>query len=148
MELFASIFLIFSSILKWCLILTMLSSDSYLSFWLSSTGCSYKKAVFTEKCAEKITKFYCSLWCFLKGIINKRRIRGRGWKATWRIGKTKTFRNSHPEVFLGKVFWKYAANLQDNTHAGVLFQQGCFATCTSACFATLLKSHFGMGIFL
>ena len=31
------------------------------------------------------------------------------------------FRSSHPEVFLEKVFWKYAANLQENTHAEVQF---------------------------
>ena len=39
-----------------------------------------------------------------------------------------------------KVFWKYAANLQENTHAKVLLQE--------ICFATLLKSHFGMGVLL
>ena len=37
-----------------------------------------------------------------------------------------------------KVFWKYAAHLQENTHAEVWFQESCFAT--------LLKSHFDMGI--
>ena len=37
-----------------------------------------------------------------------------------------------------KVFWKYAANLQENTE--VRFQQSCKAT--------LLKSHFGMGVLL
>ena len=55
---------------------------------------------------------------------------------------TALFRSSHPDVFLGKgvlkVFWKYAANLQENTHAEVWFQKSYFAT--------LLKSHFGMGI--
>ena len=39
-----------------------------------------------------------------------------------------------------KIFWKYAVNLQENTHAEVWFQYSCFAT--------LLKSHFGMGILL
>ena len=34
-----------------------------------------------------------------------------------------------------KVFWKYAANLQENTYAEV-------------CLATLLKSHFGIGVLL
>ena len=29
------------------------------------------------------------------------------------------FRSSHPEVFLRKGFLKYAANLQENTHAEV-----------------------------
>ena len=38
------------------------------------------------------------------------------------------------------VFWKYAANLQGNTHANMWFQESCNAT--------LLKSHFGMGILL
>ena len=47
-------------------------------------------------------------------------------------------RCSPPEVFLGKVFWKYAANLQETTHAKVRFHQSFFAT--------LLKSHFGMGV--
>ena len=39
-----------------------------------------------------------------------------------------------------KVFWKYAANLQENTHAEVRFQW--------ICFATLLKSHLGNGFLL
>ena len=30
--------------------------------------------------------------------------------------------SSRPEVFLKKVFWKYAHNLQENTHAKVRFQ--------------------------
>ena len=50
------------------------------------------------------------------------------------------YRSSHPEVFLSKVFWKYAANLQENTHAEVRFQKSCKAT--------LLKSDFGMGVLL
>ena len=37
---------------------------------------------------------------------------------------------------LKKVFWKYAANLLENTHEEVQFQ------------AILLKSHFGMGVLL
>ena len=32
------------------------------------------------------------------------------------------FRSSQPEEFPKKVFWKYAANLQENTHAEVQFQ--------------------------
>ena len=32
------------------------------------------------------------------------------------------FRKSHSEVLLKKVFWKYAANLQENTHAEVRLQ--------------------------
>ena len=39
-----------------------------------------------------------------------------------------------------KVFWKYVANLQENTHAKVQFQYSCKAT--------LLKSHFDMGVLL
>ena len=37
---------------------------------------------------------------------------------------SEKFRSSHPEVFLvkKKVLWKYAANLQENTHAEVWFQ--------------------------
>ena len=35
-----------------------------------------------------------------------------------------------------KVFWKYAINLQENTHAEVWFQKSCFAL------------HFNMGVFL
>ena len=31
-------------------------------------------------------------------------------------------RSSHQEVFLEKVFWKYPANLQENTHAEVRFR--------------------------
>ena len=31
-------------------------------------------------------------------------------------------RGSRPEVFLKKVLWKYAANLQENSHAEVRFQ--------------------------
>ena len=41
---------------------------------------------------------------------------------------------------LGKVFWKYAANLQKNTHTEVWFQERCFAT--------LFKSHMGMDVHL
>ena len=37
-----------------------------------------------------------------------------------------------------KVFWKYAADLQENTHAEMQFQQSCKVT--------LLKSHFGMDV--
>ena len=36
-----------------------------------------------------------------------------------------------------KVFWKYAASIQENTHPEMWFQQSCKTT--------LLKSHFGMG---
>ena len=39
-----------------------------------------------------------------------------------------------------KVFRKYAANLQENNHAEVRFQYSYFAT--------LLKSHFSVGVFL
>ena len=39
-----------------------------------------------------------------------------------------------------KAFWKYAANLLENTHAEMRFQ--CI------CFATLLKLHFGMDVLL
>ena len=39
-----------------------------------------------------------------------------------------------------KVFGKYAANLQENTHAEDRFQQSCLAN--------LLKLHFGMGVLL
>ena len=38
---------------------------------------------------------------------------------TWKV---LCFRSSHPEVFMKKVFWKYAANLQENTYAEVWFQ--------------------------
>ena len=41
---------------------------------------------------------------------------------------------------LEKVYWKYAANLQENTHAEMWFQQSYFAT--------LLISNFGMGVLL
>ena len=41
---------------------------------------------------------------------------------TFRMDTDKNFRSSHPEVFLEKVFWKYVANLQENTHAKVWFQ--------------------------
>ena len=44
---------------------------------------------------------------------------------------------SHPEVFLGNDALKIWAKLQENTHAEVWFQLNCFAS--------LLKSHFGMG---
>ena len=43
---------------------------------------------------------------------------------------------------LEKVFSKYAANLQENTHAEVRFQQSCKAI------ATLVESHVGMGVLL
>ena len=34
-------------------------------------------------------------------------------------------RSSYPEVFLRHLFWKYVANLQENTHAEVWFQSSC-----------------------
>ena len=37
-----------------------------------------------------------------------------------------------------KVFLKYAANLLENVHVGVRFQQSCKET--------LMKSHFGMEV--
>ena len=43
-------------------------------------------------------------------------------------------------AFSKNVFWKYTANLQETTYADVWFQQSFFAT--------LLKSYFGMGVFL
>ena len=50
-------------------------------------------------------------------------------------------RSNHLQFFLkNKVFWKYAANSQENTHAEVRYQYSCSAT--------LLKSHFGMGVLL
>ena len=36
--------------------------------------------------------------------------------------KNGRFIGRPPEVFLGKDVWKYAANLQENTHAEVWFQ--------------------------
>ena len=50
--------------------------------------------------------------------------------------ETAARRFSHKE----KLFWKYAANLQDNTHTKVWFQWSCCAT--------LLKSHFAIGVLL
>ena len=50
------------------------------------------------------------------------------------------FRSSPPEVFWKKVFLKYAANLLEQTHVEVWFQWSSFAT--------LLKSHFCMGVLL
>ena len=46
-------------------------------------------------------------------------------------------RSSRPEVFYKKVFWKCTTHLQKNSHA-----EGW------SCFATLLKSRFGMGVLL
>ena len=43
-------------------------------------------------------------------------------------------------MFLVKVFWKYEANLEENTHIEVRLQWSCKAT--------LLKPHFGMGVLL
>ena len=48
-------------------------------------------------------------------------------------------RSSHKKAFW-KSFWQYVANLQDNTHLEVWFQWSYFAT--------ILKSHFRMGVFL
>ena len=49
--------------------------------------------------------------------------------------------NYHVEgSFYKKVFWKYAANLQENTHAEVTFQWSCFEA--------LLRWHFGMGFLI
>ena len=64
------------------------------------------------------------------------------------IKNVDTFRNMQQRnseaatrrCFLEKVFWKYAANLQENTHAQKWFQLSCFAT--------LLKSHFGIDVLL
>ena len=33
--------------------------------------------------------------------------------------------NSRKQLFLGKVFWKYATNLKENTHTEVRFQKSC-----------------------
>ena len=42
---------------------------------------------------------------------------------TWdKVLSIISYRSSRPEVFLKNVFWKYAANLQENTHAEVWFQ--------------------------
>ena len=38
------------------------------------------------------------------------------------INCNEDYRSSHPEVFLKKVFRRYAANLQENTHTKVWFQ--------------------------
>ena len=35
------------------------------------------------------------------------------------LAKQVLVRSSQPEVFIEKVFWKYAANLQENAHAKV-----------------------------
>ena len=57
-------------------------------------------------------------------------------KIYWNITKNE----QNPEVLLVKGVWKYAADLQENTHAEVWFQQSCKAT--------LLKLQFGMGFLL
>ena len=46
------------------------------------------------------------------------------------------YRSSPLEVFSGKVFWKYAAHLRENTHTEVWFKYSCFAI--------LSESHFGI----
>ena len=71
------------------------------------------------------------------------------------------FRSSRPEVFLRKGVRKYAANVQDNTHAEVRFQLSYCTTsfpvdtgrklnvlCTSNLrpVSTRLKSHLDMGV--
>ena len=38
---------------------------------------------------------------------------------TLHIVPISIYRSSHPEMFLEKVFWKHAGNLQENAHAGV-----------------------------
>ena len=43
------------------------------------------------------------------------------------------YRSSRPEVLLRKGFWKYAANLEKNTHADVWSQKSCKAICVK-CF--------------
>ena len=57
------------------------------------------------------------------------------WRLTAEIN-----RRAIQRYFQEKVFWKYAATLQENTNAEVQFQQSYFAT--------LLKSHFRMGVLL
>ena len=44
--------------------------------------------------------------------------------------------------FYEKVLWKYAANLQENTHAKVPFTESNFTESKT----TLLKSHFGRSV--
>ena len=43
------------------------------------------------------------------------------WDAAMFFLKPSTFRSSHPRCSLKKVFWKYVANLQENTHAKQLY---------------------------
>ena len=60
-------------------------------------------------------------------LANLSTIREEGLKLRWELGSEAAVQRCSYE----KVFWKYAANLQENTHA---FK------------STLLKSHFGMGV--
>ena len=55
----------------------------------------------------------------------------------------KISRSSHPEVFFEKGFWKYAANLQENTHAEVRFalQHGCSPVNLLHIFRTLFSTN-------
>ena len=64
----------------------------------------------------------------------------RGWVKE--MNKQVSYIQKQPPrgVLRKKVFWKYAANVQENTHAEVWFQQSCFPT--------LLKSHFGLVVLL
>ena len=59
---------------------------------------------------------------------------------TYRCEKKGNHQKSPLVGVLIKSCWKCAANLQDNTSADARFQESCFAT--------LLKSHFGMAVLL
>ena len=80
--------------------------------------------------------------CFvLCTIANYQYFQNRNLQMFWKCCFQKQPTQCCPLV---KVLWKYTANIQENTHVDVRFQQSCFTTC----FATLLKSNFGMGVLL
>ena len=68
----------------------------------------------------------------------KTTIRWNKSQITRKVDYTKLW-NRPPDPFLGKVFWKYAPNLKEKTHAEVWFNKVALL-----CFATLLRSLLDM----
>ena len=96
---------------------------------------SFSKSHVSYEVEKDVLSSVPDIWCLVKEVIKEVTL----WAVVNYI-KQQSFLYQRPEAalqrcFKEKVFWKYAANLQVNTHAEVWFE-------------TLLKLYFVMGVLL
>ena len=107
----------------------------FLSFMKSFSNDSSPKESFSNLLmSEGVKEEYCHellAWIVVLSAVWHITVNSSRWSKLFRVclqiallilSEFEGIRSSHLEIFLGKGFQKYAANLQENTHAEVWFQ--------------------------